>query len=131
MDYSFNWSIVAAGAPYVTISTLGIAFNFVSIEKLGTPEKIIIGFDEDKMAIGIKAFDEFTEIKSYDFASRVKNGWIRIGCKDFINYLSSKSGIDFSRAKKYVAKFNKTTSTLIVDVVGEMEDVSRNATPNE
>jgi len=114
MGYNFNWSAVSGGAPYVTLSSLGLAFNSVSIEKLGCPEKIIVGFDEEKCVIGIKAYNNETGIKAYDFANRKKNGWIRIGCRDFMKYLESLVDMSFSPAKKYVAQYNDSEKTLIV-----------------
>ncbi|MGL5256085.1 MAG: hypothetical protein ACRC76_03520 [Proteocatella sp.] len=114
MGYNFNWSAVSGGAPYVTLSSLGLAFNSVSIEKLGCPNKIIIGFDEDKCVIGIKAYNNEDNIKAYDFASKQKNGWIRIGCRDFIKYLESLIDIRFSPAIKYVAKYDDSEKILMV-----------------
>lgn len=122
MSFNFNWSAVSGGAPYVTLSSLGIAFNSVSIAKLGNPEKIIVGFDEEQCVIGVKAYDGESGIKPYDFASRVKNGWIRIGCRDFIKYLQALSGIGFSPAKRYVATFDAKLSILVVSIRGEYSD---------
>ena len=116
MKYSFNWSSVSGGAPFVTLSSLGIAFNSVSIAKLNSPKKIMVGFDEDNLVIGVRAYDGDDQIKPYEFSSRVKNGWIRIGCKEFIKYLQKLMGADFTTAKKYVALFDATTETLIVEL---------------
>ena len=121
MGFNFNWSAVSGGAPYITLSSLGIAFNSVSIEKLGNPEKIMIGFDEGQRIIGVKAYKGEPGIKPYEFADRVKNGWIRIGCRDFIKYLQALSGISFSSAKKYIAKFDAKESILLIDVMGGNE----------
>jgi hypothetical protein len=114
LGYNFNWSAVSGGAPYVTLSTLGLAFNSVSIEKLGCPDKIIVGFDEEKCVIGIKAYNNSMDIKSYDFADRKKNGWIRIGCRDFMKYLESLTNMSFSPAKKYVAQYDEVEKILLV-----------------
>lgn len=121
MSFNFNWSAVSGGAPYITFSTLGIAFNSFSISRLGNPEKIIVGFDEEQCVIGIKAYANEPDIKPYEFSSRVRNGWIRIGCKDFIKYLQSLTGIDFSAAKRYVAMYDAKLSILMVHVKGESE----------
>ena len=122
MGFSFNWSAVSGGAPFCTLSTLGIAFNSVSISKLGNPEKIIVGFDEEQLVIGIKAYEGEEDVKPYEFASRVKNGWVRIGCKDFIKYLQKLSGLDFKSSKKYVAHFDKEQKILVVHVKDNAED---------
>lgn len=122
MKYNFNWSAVSGGAPYITISSLGIAFNNVSIDKLNSPEKILVGFDEENCVIGIKAYNGEQGLKPYEFASRVKNGWIRIGCKDFIKYLQSITGIDFTTSKKYVAQYDSETRILTVEVLSKTEE---------
>ena len=121
MRYNFNWSAVSGGAPYVTISPIAIAFNSVSIEKLGNPEKVVIGFDEENLAIGVKAVEDNSGIKSYTFAERVKNGWVRVGCRDFVKYLKALSGIDFSPAKKFVATYDAKDKILVVIISGSYE----------
>jgi hypothetical protein len=114
MSFNFNWNAVSGGAPYVTLSTISIAFNSVSIAKLGNPEKVVVGFDEDQCAIGVKAYSGEENIKAYDFANKVKNGWVRIGCRDFIKYLSTITGMEFYPAKRYVARFDAKEDVLFV-----------------
>ncbi len=121
MKYSFNWSAVSGGAPYITLSSLGIALNSVSIDKLNKPKKIIVGFDEEHRALGIKAYNNEAGLKPYEFADRIRNGWVRIGCKDFIKYLHSLTGLDFSNSKKYVADFNSEEKILIVKILDATE----------
>ena len=94
-DYKFNFEFVNAGAPIVTLSSLGIAFNPLSRSLLGFPEAINIGFDEDKVTIGIQVHNPATNIKFYEFEKKEKSGWVRIGCKDFSRYLANISGINF------------------------------------
>ena len=127
MNFDFNWSAVSGGAPYVTFSSLGIAFNSVSIEKLGSPDKVMVGFDEAQCTIGVKAYNGEAGVKPYEFAGRVKNGWVRIGCRDFIKYLQAISGIEFSPAKRYVATYDAESNILIVQVKGDYEyEISEN-----
>lgn len=114
MSYNFNWSAISGGAPYITVSSLGIAFNSASIAKLESPDKVLVGFDEEKCAIGIRAYQGERGIRAYPFAERVKNGWVRIGCRDFIKYLQSISGVDFSTARRYIARFDAKERTLII-----------------
>lgn len=119
-EFNFNYEFVSAGAPIVTLSTLGIAFNSVCRSMLGYPEKINIGFDENRLALGIKAHDEESTVKHFEFESRVRNGWIRIGAKDFVNYLSVISKIDFiKKAKQFIATYNEDDKMLIVIIKEE------------
>lgn len=104
MKFNFDWNYVAAGAPYITISEVAIGFNAPSISMLGNPEEVIIGFDDLTMNIGVKKYDGNKNVKSYKFYSRMKNGWVRIGCKGFIKYLYSLTVLEFSPAIRYIAK---------------------------
>lgn len=114
-DFNFNFEFVASGAPIVTLSALGIAFNPVCRAMLGYPEKINIGFDEKKMVIGVQAHNPDTTIKAFDFEIRERNGWIRVGAKDYIKYLSLISKIDFiTKAKQFIATFDEERKMLLV-----------------
>ena len=124
MSFNFDWNYVSAGAPYVTVSELGLAFNVPAVTMLKNPEDVVVGFDEAKLAIGVKDASNMENAKTYKFFSRINNGWVRIGCKDFVKYLSAISGISFSPAKKYVAQLDQEEQILYItistnEVVGE------------
>ena len=49
--------------------------------------------------------------------SLIPHGWIRIGAKDFINYLSIITEIDFiTKAKQFIALYDEKSEMLIVMV---------------
>lgn len=115
MAYNFDFSYLKNGNPVVTLSAFGIAFNKGAIESLGSPAHVIIGFDQEACAIGIRAKGDDMISPSYEFARRIKNDWIRIGAKDFMKHLAKVSGIDFlTKAKQFVAEYDSETQTLIV-----------------
>jgi hypothetical protein len=128
MKFNFDWDVVQAGAPYVTISDTGLAFNSPAISLLNNAENVIIGFDESNLTIGVKSYDGITATRKYQFFSRMKNGWIRIGCKDFVKYLSAVSNVKFSPAKKYVASFDKDEQLLYITIKPEKEGINDNKT---
>ncbi len=114
-DFKFNYEFVAAGAPIVTLSSLGIAFNPVCRAMLGYPDKVNIGFDEKNLALGVKEHNPIIDVKAFEFETRERNGWIRIGAKDFVNYLSVISKIDFiTKAKQFIATYDEESRMLIV-----------------
>lgn len=119
MNFNFDWNYVSAGAPYVTVSELGLAFNGPAINMLKNPEDVVVGFDEAKLTIGIKSAENMENVKSYKFYSRINNGWVRIGCKDFVRYLSAISGIKFSPAKKFIAKMDQEQQILYITINSE------------
>lgn len=117
MKFDFDWNYVAAGAPYITISELALGFNMPSVSLLGNPDEVVVGFDDKTMTIGVKQYEGNENVKSYKFYSRMKNGWVRIGCKDFVKYLSSLTGLQFSPAIRYVAKFDEEERILYISVL--------------
>ena len=121
MKFNFDWNYVAAGAPYITISGLALGFNAPSSALLGNPEEVIIGFDYQTMTIGVKKYDGNENVKSYKFYSRMKNGWVRIGCKEFIKYLSSLTGLEFSPAIRYIAKYDEQEEILYISVLDALQ----------
>lgn len=116
MKFNFDWNYVAAGAPYITISETALGFNSPASSLLGNPEEVIVGFDDKTMTIGVKKYDGDSPIKSFRFYSRMKNGWVRIGCRDFIKNLSSLTGLQFSPAIRYVAKYDAEEQVLYITV---------------
>ena len=123
MNFNFDWNYVANGAPYITISSLALGFNTPSVSLLENPEEVVIGFDSQQMLIGIKKSDGNESSKKYKFYSRMKNGWVRIGCKDFIKHLSFLTGLDFVPAKRYVAQFDPDDKILFISVLDAVKTV--------
>jgi hypothetical protein len=131
MSYSFDWNYVSGGAPYVTISSLGLSFNSVSVSKLGTPEKVIVGFDEANRIIGVKAYDDKDDSTAYEFSNRIRAGWVRIGCRDFVKQLQRLLNVDFTSAKRFVAIFDSEQRILIIDAKSEFECVRKETGKDE
>lgn len=126
--YDFNFSFVRSGTPIVTLSSVGIAFNAGVRKLLEYPDEIDIGFDEKTNAIGVCSHRIENEGNGFTFESREKDGWVRISCRDFMRYLSSESGIDFSKAKQFIPSFDKEQNMLIIVVDEEhMKKASKEA----
>ena len=121
MNFNFDWNYISNGAPYVTIGSAALGFNTPSISLLGNPEEVIVGFDCQNMTIGIKKYDGEENAKKYKFYSRMKNGWVRIGCKDFVKHLSSLTGLNFAPAKRYVAQFDPGEKILFISVLAAVQ----------
>jgi len=117
VEFTFDFQYIKNGAPIVTLSSLGIAFNRGAVDLLGSPDQVIVGYDEKNKAIGVRARGEDKDSPFFDFAPRVKKDWVRIGAKDFVKYLAKTSGIDFiTKAKQFIPDFDPKTKTLIIVV---------------
>ena len=117
VEYNFDFAYLKNGAPIVTLSSLGIAFNKGAVDAIGSPAQVIVGYDEVKKVIGVRPRGEDTNSPYYEFAGRVKNDWVRIGAKDFLKYLSKVTEIDFiTKAKQFLPEYDEKTNTLIIVV---------------
>lgn len=119
--YTYNYTCLKNMAPIVTISALSIAFNKGAVDMLSSPAKVIIGFDKEHKVIGITPVDEMSDslgknIPIYEFGSRLRNEWVRIGAKDFIRYLSEITGISFKKAVQFSPSIDEDGKTLMVFV---------------
>lgn len=122
MRFDFDWNFITNGVPYITISETALALNKPAVSILGNPEDVIVGFDDKTMTIGIKKYNGNKNVKSYRLRDRIQNGWVRIGCKNFIKCLSSLTELQFNSAIRYVAKFDSEEKILYISVL----DVSQN-----
>lgn len=115
--YDFLWTAPSAGAPIVSIASYGISFNSMVIELLKRPPKVLLGFDEKNLVIGVRPIqEEADEPRAYKFAERERAGTVRIGNKDFLKYISSISKIDFRKSKRYLASWDEENQVLIIDL---------------
>jgi hypothetical protein len=123
LDYNFDWNYIKAGSPYITISSLAISFNSLAIKQLKDPKYIMIGFDEERLVIGVKGVEAPVEnMKTYEFTTRKnKDGWIRIGCKEFIQRLEHLTGHEFSEAKRFSTKVIEN-DMLIIEISKENKE---------
>lgn len=112
--YNFDFNYIRNGTPIVTLSSLGISFNRAAIALLNNSSKVIIGYDADAHAIGVKEVDDDCK-DAYEFATRVKNDWVRIGCRDFIKKLAVDTEMEFDKkAVQFIATYDAELSMLII-----------------
>lgn len=115
--YNFDFNYIKSGTPLVTLSSLGIAFNHASRNLIGNPDRVLVGYDAAAHVIGVKAAAQGDNGDVYEFATRVKNDWVRIGCKDFIRHLALETGIHFDRkAIQFLVSFDPAIMMLIIQV---------------
>jgi hypothetical protein len=114
----YEWYSPTTGAPIVSLAEYGITFNIGAIEIMGKPKYVMLGYDEEENLIGVKPCDENKENK-IEFYKKLRNNYIRIANKDFIRFLKSRISEDIkieAKAKRYVAKWDKTEKILYIDL---------------
>lgn len=116
-NFNFDFSFIKDGSPIVTLSSIGIAFNAGARRVLKYPEEIMIGFDEENNTIGVLKWDGDENKNHYTFESRQKDNWVRVSMRDFMKYLSMRTGIDFlEKAIQFLPEYDEETATLIITV---------------
>ena len=122
MGLNFDFMFVKNGGPVVTLSSSGIAVNAVAAHLIRLPACVLVGFDEENMALGIQPVTSESDpgLPTFEFASRMRNDWIRIGAKDFLQYLSERSGFNFmEKAMQFRPVLDKDTGAIVVYVRDE------------
>lgn len=115
--FSFDFSFIKSGTPIVTLSAVGMAFNAGSRSLLGNPQQVEIGFDEKALAIAVRPHADGSPAPEYEFEGRAKDGWVRISMRDFMRFLSQRSGIDFlEKAVQFIPEYDATTNMLVIIV---------------
>lgn len=117
--FNFDFNIVKNGVPFVTISTIGLAFNQAAVASLKCPKHVIVGFDKEKNVIGVKACQDevLSGLSVYEFSARLdRSGWVRLSMRDFIKYLTLSSGFDFRTSKRFMIESDNEYGTMLIYV---------------
>lgn len=112
----FEWYYPNSKLLQVSIFDSGITFYNETVEVMGSPKYIILGYNEDNKIIGVRACEN-AEDNCIDFSIKKKNSYIRINDKKFIRFIESHLGETASfkgRQKKYPAKWDAENSTLYI-----------------
>lgn len=124
-EFNFDFTLIRRGAPVVTLSSLGIALNESTQKMLGNPDYISIGYDTARKTLALRVTDKDDE-NGYKIGGRARQGWVRVGCRDFIRYISSETGIDcVNRAKQFFAQYNDEIKMVIVEISEENENADK------
>ena len=115
--FCFDFSFIKSGTPIVTLSAVGMAFNAGSRSLLGNPPQVDIGFDENALAIAVRPPVDGSPSPEYEFEGRAKDGWVRISMRDFMRFLSQRSGIDFlEKAIQFIPEYDASNNMLVIIV---------------
>jgi len=114
----FEWFSPVSGVPMVSIAEYGLTFNRAAVTKLGAPSRVMIGFDRKRRLLGIRPVDDSGEgvEQAFPFASRIRDGYVRIASKDLVRYISTNCPeLDFSRTLKFAGVWGDS-GMMVVDL---------------
>lgn len=117
---AIEWFDPKLGTPSVSIAEYGLTFNKAAIDTMGSPSRVMLGFDKEKNIVVVKALYNPTPeemSKSFPFAERERNGYIRLTNKEFVRFiLRYLPKIDLSKSVRCLAKWDEKQEYLIVDL---------------
>ena len=115
---TFEWYNPNKDILKVSITSSGITFYKEVIEAMGSPEYILLGYNDDEKIIAVKVCgnDDENKIK---FNSKRNNSYIRICDKKFIRFIETKISENHGRkrnTKIYLAIWNNDEQMLYIDL---------------
>ena len=94
---AFNFS---EGAPYITVTKNGAAFNKSVVMKMGYPTYVLLLINAPQKQIAIKACSQETPNATRFYNADKKNNslFVRWNAKDLLNTLKDITGWDYTKA---------------------------------
>ncbi len=115
-EIKFEWYNPELGPPIVSIAEYGLTFNNAAINKMENPEAIKIGFDKERLIIGIKPASK-KDKNSFEFADKQSRGYIRINNKGFVKLIRAYcNDYDFKQTVRFIGTMDDEKNIFIVDL---------------
>lgn len=114
-EFNFNWFEPNTKAMTVSIAEYGITFPRNIIELMNCPKHIKLGFDKEKLLIGVQECTEEDEYKISFFTNKPQK-YIRINSKSFIRHLGEILEYRFKNAEKFNTKWDNENKLLTIDL---------------
>lgn len=124
----FDWFDPSLGAPSISIAEYGITFNKAAVDAIGDAPRVMFGFSKERRLIGIKPLWECTaeeEKKSFAFAEKKRDGYVRIASKEFVRFISRHlPDISFEKTMRYLVVWDDNLGMMIADLSRPIETAS-------
>ena len=116
MPYEFDYAFLRSGTPMITLWKHGIALNEGADRMLGMPEYVAIGYDQKAGAIAVRP-KKPQDTAAYPFTSRFRDGWVRIGAREFMRLISVRHAINCTeKSVRVIPDFVQKENMLIVNI---------------
>jgi hypothetical protein len=126
---AIEWFNPRIKSPLVSITQYGLVFNQAAVVALAKPQYVMLGFDADKNVIVVKPVSEATEADlalAVPFASKERNGSVRLATREFLRFLlSRKPDLASLLGTRFSAHWDDKERALIVDLQQRHQGVAR------
>lgn len=115
---NFEWFDSSIGTPIISIASYGLTFSRGAVQKMGTPEYVMLGFDKNSEIVGIQVCDG-NEKRKVEFASKERGGNVRINSKSFIRFIFSyidNENLIQNRATRFIGKWDSEQKLMTIDL---------------
>lgn len=113
---AIKWFDNTTTYPTITLAKYGVTFNIGCLPYLNKGKSLVFGCDPEQNKVHIKIL---TDGKSTGFMVPEINDetrTIRVSCKEFVQYLQVRCGVNLEKAKKYYADFNEIENEFVIDL---------------
>ena len=113
---AIKWFDNTTTYPTITLAKYGVTFNIGCLPYLnkGT-NSLVFGCDPEQNKVHIKirtGGDSGFTVPEITDTTRT----IRISCKEFVQYLQVRCGVNLEKAKKYYADFDEKENEFVIDL---------------
>lgn len=112
----FEWYYPDSEILKVSISETAITFYNETVEAMGSPQYIQLGYNEKNKVIGVKACSTKEE-NCVPFSLKKKNSYVRINDIKFIRFIKSRIGEKYSTKnsqRRFPAKWDSREGILYI-----------------
>lgn len=119
---AIEWFNSRVGNPVITVANYGITFSAMTLELLGRPDYIVIGYNDEQNRIIFKKCDKM-EVKRIKFISREKNGNVRISNKNITGFIKGNmpSSLRAYKSLTYHAKWDEMNNYMYIELDSPIE----------
>lgn len=120
-EFELEWFDPALGAPSISVAEYGLTFNKAAVDIIGDAPRVMLGFSKDRKLIGVKPlWGDLTpeeEKKSFAFAEKKRDNYIRIASKEFVRFISRHlPEVSFEKTIRYLAVWDDSLGMLLADL---------------
>ena len=126
----FEWFNPKQGIPMISIANYGITLSKSTLDILGNPTFVKLGYNCDNSLLCIQCCDsnDACAIELRYSSKQLASGYVRICAKDFVEKISAIGNHGFSKiTKRYIATYDSVENAIVADLISGL--IIRNTKP--
>ncbi|MGB9886861.1 MAG: hypothetical protein ACPLPT_05310 [Moorellales bacterium] len=126
---TIEWFNPRIRLPLVSVTQYGLVFNQAAVAALAKPQYVMLGFDTERNLMVVKPLSETDEPNlalAVPFASRERNGSVRLATREFLRFLlARRPDLASLVGGRFVAYWDDKEKALMVDLQQRHQGATR------